>query len=120
MLESLKLCRARRSTSGTGKSGRLGKEGTTSSEIGKEGTKSSEMGKEGMKSSGMGKEGAQYYGKGGFMKELGRVNIEGNVISNYQNFGPNLRRRSLRGILLLLTSIYPKIRRNFWQFLSTN
>ena len=39
---------ARRSTSGTGKSGRLGKEGT----------KSSEMGKEGMKSSGMGKEGA--------------------------------------------------------------
>ena len=49
---------ARRSTSGTGKSGHLGKEGTTSSEIGKEGTKSSEMGKEGMKSSGMGKEGA--------------------------------------------------------------
>ena len=49
---------ARRSTSGTRKSGRLGKEGTKSSEMGKEGTKSSEMGKEGTKSSGMEKEGA--------------------------------------------------------------
>ena len=49
---------ARRSTSGTGKSGRLGKEGTKSSEMGKEGTKSSEMGKEGTKSNG------KYIGKG--------------------------------------------------------
>ena len=49
---------ARRSTSGTGKSVCLGKEGTKSSEMGKEGTKLSEMGKEGTKSSGMGKEGA--------------------------------------------------------------
>ena len=57
MLESLKLCRARRSTSGTGKSGHLGKEGPKSSEMGKEGPKLSEMGKEGPKSSEMGKEG---------------------------------------------------------------
>ena len=39
---------ARRSISGTGKSGRLGKEGPKSSEMGKEGPKSSEMGKEGL------------------------------------------------------------------------
>ena len=49
---------AHRSTSGTGKCGRLGKEGTKSSEMGKEGTKSSEMGKEGTKSIRMGKEGS--------------------------------------------------------------
>ena len=54
---------ARRSTSGTGKSGRLGKEGTKSSEMGKEGTKSSEMGKEGTKLSEMGKEGTKSNGK---------------------------------------------------------
>ena len=48
---------ARRSISGTGKSGRLGKEGPKSSEMGKEGPKSSEMGKEGLRSSETGKEG---------------------------------------------------------------
>ena len=55
---------ARRSTSGTRKSGRLGKEGTKSSEMGKEGMKSSEMGKEGTKSSEMGKEGTKSSGMG--------------------------------------------------------
>ena len=48
---------ARRSISGTGKSGRLGKEGPKLSEIGKKGPKSSEMAKKEAKSSEMGKEG---------------------------------------------------------------